>query len=340
MFESPQNQESEPKMSLVEKNKEDFGKVTGLAALAGIVGVSAFMASELKNDAENEQAYMDYIEQTFSEEDMSRYEEIKEELTEVLGDHALENIEIADKVAFEHKEDAPHETEFHGFEGNKIQGVNTEIDLSEYPNFVFTEEYQMYPQNWINGEIFSVEYSEKTLYSTLQDIHGRTMGDIDDPLYSIIVYNRFDSENVPDNLSPDSVRYFFTDTFSHESGHANDWESKSSINLLQRVELLNSVVERMNSENPHSINITDEGIPYWQTKLGKSKHSAYLAAKEYWADMCSQYFNNPQYFKNTYPEDFEIVDSFVKSTDPNFDILDPERGAFDPRTGQLRENSN
>jgi hypothetical protein len=70
---------------------------------------------------------------------------------------------------------------------------------------------------------------------------------------------------------------------------------------------------------------------------GGSKFGLFMAASEYWAQICSEYFTNPEGFLKNHPNDFKLVDTYVKKNDPSFDIFSKDRGAFDSNTGQIRD---
>jgi hypothetical protein len=59
----------------------------------------------------------------------------------------------------------------------------------------------------------------------------------------------------------------------------------------------------------------------------------YRKAIEYWAEISSQYFQNPHLL---HAKDFDLVDAHVRSTDPDFD---PAR-AFETRQDIIDSNND
>src|SRR3989344_351136 len=124
---------------------------------------------------------------------------------------------------------------------------------------------------------------------------------------------------------------FNTMVIYHELGHVNDWESDMDLNIVEREELLCEVYKRMNSATAFT-----RQDKYHESFVDGTKEGLYNAAKEYWADICAEYFWNPKFCQNSYPEDFKLVDKFVKKNDPTYNVFS-DRGIFDPRTGKIRE---
>ena len=60
-------------------------------------------------------------------------------------------------------------------------------------------------------------------------------------------------------------------------------------------------------------------------------------AREYWAQICAEYFESPKMFLENHPKDFQLVDTYVKKKDPSFDVFSKNRGAFNQTTGELKD---
>jgi len=101
--------------------------------------------------------------------------------------------------------------------------------------------------------------------------------------------------------------------FGHESGHFNDWETDDTCSAEENTQLFIRVTKRyfMGGNNYSSGYVEDIDNPDPHKKN-------YLKIKEYWGMLSRAYFRNPEAMQKDYPEDFAVVDWYVKLHDPNF----------------------
>ncbi|MFA5051627.1 MAG: hypothetical protein WC544_01025 [Patescibacteria group bacterium] len=102
--------------------------------------------------------------------------------------------------------------------------------------------------------------------------------------------------------------------FGHESGHANDWRSDNTLTAGDRLKLLADVTYQycqgtniFHSDYVESINNPD------------AVENTAIRVEEYWAEICQEYFSNPWGLQQDHPEDFQLVDDWVRKQDPEFD---------------------
>jgi hypothetical protein len=109
-----------------------------------------------------------------------------------------------------------------------------------------------------------------------------------------------------------SAEVILNDTISHEVlGHLNDWENDNQMTAEERADLLLAVIARVKARNHYRSDYVEH------IRHDDKKYELYQKAQEYWAEIVSQYFRNPQ---KLLPEDFRLVDQRVRATDPDFDI--------------------
>lgn len=101
--------------------------------------------------------------------------------------------------------------------------------------------------------------------------------------------------------------------YTHEIGHSNGWNNPN-IPLHERVELLRRVTElyfggqsSFTTDYVEAINNPDP------------QEESYIKIGEFWAEACQSYFSSPELLKKNHPEIYEVVDWWVKKTDPSFD---------------------
>lgn len=182
------------------------------------------------------------------------------------------------------------------------------IDIEEETLERLWEDGITYPKGWIDGEVSEITMNEIKLLDKKEVgafvhawKHGRK---------KIIIMNHNFSNSREDLTIIDGY-------FSHELGHANDWENKKNVVFQKRVALLADIlrqIENTDIENLYS------GYDLYDINDETQKNM--LEAQETWAVMCKLYFCHSELFKELYPDAFKIVDDWVKNTDQNFEPLD------------------
>lgn len=289
-------------------------KVKKYLRIATVVGLASFAGKEAVVGIKHEIDYRKYF-NTVSGDQEKGYQKMRMRLVELVGEKAVEQLEQGDKKAFiERREKEKSSPELYGFE--KL-GLNNE-KLKE----LWSENGGTYPKSWIEGEISEVSYQDEKI--EMPEQYGEKLkGNKAQGSYSQRVmrfYGLPGGINSSD-LSKDEIIMFLDLTFAHEIGHANDWDEDMDMELTERQSLLLKVLERVQSEKPFKSEIdTFFSDPTYSEKIQNSdkQESLKWRAKEYWADICREYFENAEWMQENYPEDFKIVDDFVKKRDLNF----------------------
>jgi len=338
MFEKGPKPEKEESEITAENKKfqeihDRFEKKVKYATIAGLVGVSAYAGLDEYIEHKAIEKHETHIGMILDADEYQRYLGLREVMADIYGESVVEQIIKGDMAALEARELGDvSRPDFRGFDRVNHLGENGSI--SHYPNFVFTESFGMYPQGWLSGEISSVAIEDgKDARVTGDNVQGATFHRSDD---FVVIYDISDTFSAEDfNLQ--AFDTFMQDSFAHESGHANDWETKIDLNALERFELLDAITQRMTSETAFSDRSLADGSDYWRSFDDGTQSGFDLMAREYWAEIVAAYFTNPQILQSEYPLDFALVQDIVEKTDTEFDILDPERGAYNTTTGQRNE---
>ncbi len=304
-----------------------FGKSLRCFKRWGTLGVAvgAFLITQRmeKHFEGQDREWRDHVAATFKDGDSEKMKIYESQIREFFGETAIRDIEYGDKLSYLKKEKGEERKppELEGFLGRGWTNTH---------KYTFTEKYKYYPRGWINGEVGKVEYvdSLKKIGSEGRLKGGQFgRGGLFTPEPVMYLYRHWEK------IGDDEYCPVKSETVAHELGHANDWENDMDLNLLERQELLIGVYKRLQSEN--SYHRSDGG--YHEDFLDGTVEGSYRAAREYWADICSEYFSDPQSFRDKFPEDFELVNIYVLKNDPSFDVFDENRGAFDRTTGKLKE---
>jgi len=311
---------------------EKFEKIARFAGVAGLVGLAAYMAKETYTEYDSVIEHEAHVESVLTAEEFQQYTEIKVVLEGVYGEAVFERLIAGDRAAFMERSQELVETKFEGFDNDSHLGEIANIE--HYPDYVFTESFDLYPEGWINGEIAKVEIRNGDEAPTEGDnVHG---GHHDSRSSLIVVYNVSDTIAAAD-FSPAQFDEYMQHTFAHEAAHANDWETKSDLTILERAEFLQSVTDRMSSDTAYSDKSLQDGSDYWRSYADGTQEGLRKMAKEYWAVISAAYFTEPHSLQADSLEDFELVQRIIAKTDSNFDITDSERGAYNPMTGSVRD---
>lgn len=101
----------------------------------------------------------------------------------------------------------------------------------------------------------------------------------------------------------------------HELAHANSWDADNEMTAMDRANLILQVHELMES----SEHLKSSVVEHINEK--NPKKNSYDKVYEYWAVICEEYFAHPEQLKKWYVKEYELVDIFVKKTDPTFDVI-------------------
>jgi len=314
-FESFDNLDLERK-SRIERYKRKIKRIAKIGLIVATVGLGGYLAKEVH---ENREDYKKYYETT-PDEEKKKYEALRNVLIEEIGEKNVERMEAADRVGFWERESGENGSpEINGFE--RI-GISDEV-LGK----IWSDGNGAYPKKWISGEIsriyfldreekLSGKYGEK-LAKHQADAATSNTGEV------IFYKNKILSNNIP----KESLLENIDGSFGHEMGHQNDWETDKDLSLLERAELLKAIIDRMNSDRPFR-SIMEEfygSQSYHGSIINEDKKAErYLKAKEYWAQVCEDYFAVPTWLEDNYTEDYRIVDSYIKKVDNSFDPVRAE----------------
>ena len=158
-----------------------------------------------------------------------------------------------------------------------------------------------FPRNWVNGQISAISQTDKVEVIEKDGVRWTKDADF-----------RFTNEKITlyKNIKTHPLG-LFAHVLAHESAHANDWKGNNRASYEDKLNLLFKLIGRLDSDERFK-------SEYAESKLKDSENTKlnrYLYAQEYWADICAQYFQDPTQLSM---DDFEIVDAWVKKSDPNF----------------------
>lgn len=265
-----------------------------------------------------------------SEEDMARREKYEGQIFRIFGESTIERIITVDRRLYSSRHRENKKPDMVGFSDCPAE------NCSYIVKYVLTEDYGMFPKGWINGNIGRIEYVDKNITKKIFDsVIAEKGGDFgnrfnlsDGP--TLCLYKTFRQEPTEEEKSSKISE----PVVLHEIGHANSWETDLKLSLLEREEMILLVYDRMTSPDAWH---DDHGQKYYELFLNGNMEYAYEGTEEYWASICCEYFNDPKKFQEKFPADFNLVDKYVKKHDPKFNVLDPNRGALDPKTGKLKD---
>ncbi|MFA6909124.1 MAG: hypothetical protein WC289_04570 [Patescibacteria group bacterium] len=157
---------------------------------------------------------------------------------------------------------------------------------------------ETYPEGWVDTEIDTFEYKKNVL-----------------PLVGgIAISDSYGSSNVLIDTHGSTRSSSMDDIIAHESGHVNDWESDNTFSAKDRLQLLERTARRYFTGD----NLYDSWYVETKTDPDIQKQN-YIRLKEYWAEICAAYFTNNIFLKKNHPEDFALVDEWVKKHDDTYD---------------------
>jgi len=263
------------------------------------VSASLVTIAELTNKSDNslERDRQEEIQPELDAEQAEKLREQRAYIEKNIGPHVLDF--LARRHLIEQKE-ISNNVDIEGEERFDIEESTLKSLWSEEGN---------YPKGWINESIEKVRLVgssdiKKPVYAKESTVMA---GGTRENIMNLAVF-----EDVPQDQKLKSLDWIF----SHEIGHLNDWENSSNVNFNERIDLLVSVHKRMNEPN----HFEDVISSYDDMKdVGNEEQRQFYLAREYWGNLCEYYFTFPDILKERSPEDFELVDSWVKKRDPQFD---------------------
>jgi hypothetical protein len=240
-------------------------------------------------------------------------------LEQYLEKEDIKRMEHGNKVAFFRHKEKQMPPKISGFEELGFQ--------NEYLEKLWSDNNGSYPRGWITGSVDKINFQNhigKMSFSygdffKNEAPNART-------LQGTRVIEFFKSKiftQVNNKDEKETVLSWMDYTFGHELGHLNDPETSQILNLQLRPGLFDDILFHLQSSNPHRSLTTIIGSPDESNNinLANKKKETYLRAKEYWAEVVSDYFGAPDYLKERFPKDYEMVDAEVKRSDPNFDPI-------------------
>lgn len=329
-FPTEENESEKPNSGMEEFSKIQekieslFGKSLRCFKRWGRLGVAVgailVVGEVVREQGEKDKEYDAYVSSSLSAGELKNKEVTETEIRNIFGESAVLDIYFGDRSAFfERKEKERKEPEISGF---------VERGWTNMQKYAFSEKYLFYPKGWVVGEVGKVEFVNSLNKKTKDHFLG---GQLEQSIFSkptMYLYRHWDKSEKEEEYSPVQGK-----TIEHELGHANDWETDMDLNIIDRQKLLIKIHERLTStdswhrDNDH----------YHETFADGSKGGLYKSAREYWAEICAEYFSNPESFLKDHPQDFKLVDTYAKKNDPSFDVFNKDRGAFDTQTGKLKD---
>jgi hypothetical protein len=257
------------------------------------------------------------------ESEASRIARKKEKLQEIIGDN-VDRIEDSYVVTNQHLRPGdyskkPPEEKDYDITKKVIRGPDTyvyeanssllHVDGSEGNDGMFTPEMvrqiltQTYPKNWVNGQVsyFSQERDPRFIDSP---ILGTPLGF--GPEYGIGLNT--------------SVRkwplQYVVHAISHELSHMNDFRTDHQLTIEESLDLALGITQRLVSKDANKEALAQGGSGSVGATDSEQQDFNYTALKEYWAEICAQYFDNRDKLN---VQDVILVESIIKKNDPMFD---------------------
>ena len=262
----------------VEKRLEAlFGKSLRCFKRWGILGFATgalFIAGKFERQLEQQdKEWRDHVASTLDKEDLGKKVFYESQIKEFFGEESLRDIEYGDRSAyFENKQQERKPPVLEGF---------LEHGMTNEYVYLFDEKFGFYPKGWISGEVEDVEYIDDI--EGILDSGSRKGGEF--RRKGLLSSKIFLYQFTPKADSDKDEHFVSNEVVFHELGHANDWESDQDLTILERQNLLLRVLARMETKDTY-----DTKDHYHKSYLDGTKRGLYRAAKEYWADICAEYF--------------------------------------------------
>ncbi|MCX7589553.1 MAG: hypothetical protein N2Z85_01270 [Patescibacteria group bacterium] len=300
-FKKFQELKSSPEIQKYIKRIEKIAKVFFISCILTINSLI------IKKGIEEKEQYLKYNQSHYSEVDKQNIRSMEEEIAKKAGLEIVDNIKKRDfEIFIENKDKKINENlEFNGF--NEL-GIDANI-LKE----LWSDKNGSYPKNWISKNIKKINYINQNK-DILDKENNKLIAAASSSINNIDFYKLKHYEN----LSKKDLLYNLDMFFSHEIGHHNDWHNSPNINLLERLEIFSKILNRLNGESKlisfdNAFNLSKK--EYYELK----GNDINTQTGEYFAEVCRNYFNFPGWLKQVFPEDFDLIDKYIKKTDPDFD---------------------
>lgn len=306
-FEKPQIPYEKKEKS---ETREKFEKKLRAMTVWGLVALSSAgilrMYPEYK-EAKKTKAVIAYVEKEKGPLKEVEKIELKEKMDYLKKQFGNGVIPFLQKTVEFNKEANPKPVEVKGFE--KVGLSNKDLQT------LWSEKY--YPKGWLEEEISKVEYLDKeTRKEKLPYYQGETSA-----LHIPSKTGKSEIKFLKSAFDPKTKKEWkdFIETLDwhlgHETGHANDWGNEAELDFKNRVEFLHEVTQNCFREGAFR-----DVLGYLDSiKHADPRAERYFKTKEYWAVCCENYFTFTEYFKENYPQEFEMVDKYVKKEDPTYD---------------------
>lgn len=159
-----------------------------------------------------------------------------------------------------------------------------------------------FPKNWVRGEIRSITQSDQN--RPMASRYGIKGVEAAHAGKGEVVFGAVSRHYLAETI--------FEDVLPHELGHENDWISDKDMSAEERADLLLKVTARLSAaDRYHSDYVEEINNPE------DPQRELYDKAKEYWAEIVSQYFRD---YNVLSVEDFALVDAVVMKNDPGFRV--------------------
>jgi len=326
MFEGINSNENEEAGNLGDKEKSEnviegldvISKSTDHSAISSwlkriaLVGISSYAIFLGAKGVESYKEYDDYKEKII-EESGKNFEEEKKFVIQEIGEENFSEIERADRGAFfqkdeERKNPEIQDAEKNGFSQKIIEGIIRDGDF--------------FPSNYIKGEVNKIIFGTDPRSMKDYGMDGVSIADANGK-YEILQFNLDASRGISDNSSKYN---FFEVNFTHEITHLNSWISDQDLNIVERVNLLGSIIRLMNKENClrgfYEESYGKKGYHQKISNPGSKEDETYLKATEYFASSGECYFVFTRFLKEEHPDEFELFDKYIKKNDPKFNPFD------------------
>ncbi len=191
-----------------------------------------------------------------------------------------------------------------------IQGVDR-IGIETSALKALWSEGDSYPRGWIDEDIDQIDIVDPS------DIERPVFGEKRQQFSGLADNKNMMQLAIMDGVSRKKQAETLDWIFSHESGHLNDWAKDHGAKFHERVDLLARAHQRMNAPDRFA-EATGSAYGNMEQIKNQEQRQFYLAT-EYWGTICEYYFTFPEILKDKSPDDFALVDGWVKRQDPNFD---------------------
>ncbi|MDP2932951.1 MAG: hypothetical protein Q8N81_02360 [bacterium] len=177
---------------------------------------------------------------------------------------------------------------------------------------------ETYPKGWVNNEVAIVE--QKSVISDQEEAQEEEAARKDYEFKGEVPVTRakFYMEGgvarvvLYPTVKKTGVKEIIEGDVAHEVlGHGNDWDSDNEMSANDRADLLHAVYQRLDAPDRYRSSYV-EGI---DRDISDPQKRDYFKAKEYWAEIVSQFFKDADQLSDT---DYEIINWRVASTDPQF----------------------